>query len=422
MKIKYIIFFVILFLSQRVFAQKDTLVYYVTAAGDLAQNPQAAYCRLVVYPVGADAKLSAIKGIGEGGKILFSGFSSKHGYPVRQEGILTDYNSAGEKISEKTFKDGYQTGDEKYYYANGNIKSAERHVGTFGEEKKEYYEDGALKYEREATDNSNFTENFYFHPGGQVMISLTQSDSGGTVSKSLYKNGETRVFETTALKHNKNEITAYFPNGNLYYKKEKDLNNPTAIRYLECRDSTGNILVQNGNGYWVEYNEDFSYKTQQGKVVNGLADSAWTRLFDPNIGQHVVYKKGKIVSHELFGTNDTPINFGDHAPQFRGGTNALGEFLVKNITYPAAARENRIAGRVILTLTIEKDGTVSGVKIDKGVGNGCDEEAARVIKMSPPWIPGIKDGVAAKMDYSIAIGFSVRMDGAEFAVNLLDYY
>ena len=74
-----------------------------------------------------------------------------------------------------------------------------------------------------------------------------------------------------------------------------------------------------------------------------------------------------------------------HMPEFEGGKEALYRYLSKNILYPDAARENNIEGRVIVHFTIKRDGNVDDIKVTRGIGGGCDEEAARVVRGMPPW-------------------------------------
>ncbi|MDN5287678.1 MAG: TonB family protein [Mucilaginibacter sp.] len=94
-------------------------------------------------------------------------------------------------------------------------------------------------------------------------------------------------------------------------------------------------------------------------------------------------------------------------PEFPGGLDKLGAYLGKTIHYPALARENGTQGRVIITFVVEKDGSLSDVKVTRGIGSGCDEEALRVMKNSPKWKPGIQNGRFVRVQYSIPISFTL---------------
>lgn len=95
----------------------------------------------------------------------------------------------------------------------------------------------------------------------------------------------------------------------------------------------------------------------------------------------------------------------EHSPGFPGGDKAFGKFLAKNIKYPAEAFKNKVEGRVIATFVVERDGSLTGIKIVRGVGSGTDEESLRVLKLSPNWKPGIQNGHAVRVKYSVPIQF-----------------
>jgi TonB family protein len=97
-------------------------------------------------------------------------------------------------------------------------------------------------------------------------------------------------------------------------------------------------------------------------------------------------------------------------PAFPGGFEALSKFLATNIKYPKDAREKGIEGRVICTFVIETDGTLSNIKVSRSVSPDVDEEAMRVLKLSPNWIPGKQAGKTVRVQYSIPISFKLNDD------------
>lgn len=94
-------------------------------------------------------------------------------------------------------------------------------------------------------------------------------------------------------------------------------------------------------------------------------------------------------------------------PEFKGGMPGFAEYLKNNLVYPANARENGTAGRVVLSFTVEKDGSITDVKVLQGIGDGCDEAAVTVIQNSPAWKPGVQEGKAVRVKYTIPIVFSL---------------
>lgn len=97
----------------------------------------------------------------------------------------------------------------------------------------------------------------------------------------------------------------------------------------------------------------------------------------------------------------------EESPQFPGGDEARIRFLAENISYPAEAREASIQGTVYITFVIEKDGTIADVRVLRGIGGGCDEEAVRVIRKMPRWLPGKQRGKPVRVQFNMPIKFSM---------------
>lgn len=100
----------------------------------------------------------------------------------------------------------------------------------------------------------------------------------------------------------------------------------------------------------------------------------------------------------------------EQVPEFPGGLEKFGAYLSKTIRYPAVARENGTQGRVICTFVVEKDGSLTDIKVTRGIGGGCDEEAVRVLKNSPRWKPGIQNGRPVRVQYSVPISFTLASE------------
>ena len=97
-------------------------------------------------------------------------------------------------------------------------------------------------------------------------------------------------------------------------------------------------------------------------------------------------------------------------PEFIGGDKAFGSFIGKNIRYPEAARKENISGRVFVSFVVQKNGTLTDIKVLRGLGYGLDEEAVRVISMSPNWKPGTQNGSPVQVKYTIPIMFRLNKD------------
>lgn len=93
--------------------------------------------------------------------------------------------------------------------------------------------------------------------------------------------------------------------------------------------------------------------------------------------------------------------------EFPGGINAFYQFLGKNLHYPPEARTSNIQGKVFLTFIVEQDGSLTDIKVLRGIGHGLDEEAIRVIKSSPKWTPGKQNGKPVRQQYTVPIQFTL---------------
>ena len=95
-------------------------------------------------------------------------------------------------------------------------------------------------------------------------------------------------------------------------------------------------------------------------------------------------------------------------PEFPGGTAKLLEYVQKNLKYPMMARESDIQGKVFVGFVVEKDGSISNVRVLRGIGGGCDEEAVRVVQTLPKFKPGKQRGNPVRVQYTLPIVFKLQ--------------
>ena len=98
----------------------------------------------------------------------------------------------------------------------------------------------------------------------------------------------------------------------------------------------------------------------------------------------------------------------EQMPSFPGGDEKMYKYLGNNIKYPQVARETGIQGRVFVNFVVEPDGSVSNVKVLRGIGGGCDEEAMRVVKSMPKWKPGKQRGKPVRVSYNLPVNFKLQ--------------
>lgn len=93
---------------------------------------------------------------------------------------------------------------------------------------------------------------------------------------------------------------------------------------------------------------------------------------------------------------------------FPGGPTKLYEYLAKNIKYPQQARETGTQGKVYLTFVVERDGSITDIKILRDIGSGCGEEAIRVVKSMPKWQPAKQRGKVVRQQFNLPVNFSLQ--------------
>ena len=97
----------------------------------------------------------------------------------------------------------------------------------------------------------------------------------------------------------------------------------------------------------------------------------------------------------------------EQLPEFPGGMTAFVQWLTRNLKYPEAARSQKLQGRVVLSFIVNKDGSVSQVKVARSVNPLLDREALRVIRMMPPWKPGIQNNEPCRTMIAVPIVFQL---------------
>lgn len=136
-------------------------------------------------------------------------------------------------------------------------------------------------------------------------------------------------------------------------------------------------------------------KTQQG--VEGGVDYS---LLDvaPSVEEKVVNEDKK----------EEPFTYVEEMPSFPGGTEDLLAFIADHIQYPEIAKRAGVEGKVLVQFVVEKSGEIDDIKVIKGIGAGCDEEAVRVCKMMPKWKPGRQNGKPVRVRMVIPFHFKLQ--------------
>lgn len=115
------------------------------------------------------------------------------------------------------------------------------------------------------------------------------------------------------------------------------------------------------------------------------------------------------VQEEVVEEEAIPFQLVEEKPSFQGGdANTFSKWVNSKLVYPEIAKENGVQGRVTLQFTVEKDGSVTNVKVLRGVDASLDKEAVRVVQSSPKWKPGKQRDRAVKVTYTFPVIFQLR--------------
>lgn len=183
---------------------------------------------------------------------------------------------------------------------------------------------------------------------------------------------------------------AYYPNGKLYYKETYGKDGQLSL--IECRDSTGNKLTDNGNGQWVNFDNNFTRIIDSGKVVNGMAENEWhdreglsAIIFITNYNNNFIVSTNNPLKQAGMRAFDR-MTVNVHATFAGPGT--IDDFLAKNLKYPAIDLKNHVEGEVVLIFLIGLDGSVSNINVVSGPDASLEKEAVRILAPTR-WTPAV---------------------------------
>lgn len=140
-----------------------------------------------------------------------------------------------------------------------------------------------------------------------------------------------------------------------------------------------------------------------------VADDVFISTEDTkDMGVEIIDYVAEVYEEEI---EEAPIPFAlvEEKPSFMGGdANDFSRWVAQNLEYPEIAKENGVQGRVTLQFTVNADGTVSNVRVLRGVDSSLDKEAVRVVSKSPKWVPGKQRDRAVKVIYNFPVVFQLR--------------
>jgi TonB family protein len=297
-------------------------------------------------------------------------FYSQHGNPIDR--AKSYYYSEGVKAEVPSSSHGFVDTVLSYYTKTNTIKSKEFYnkKGVREGPYWEYHVNGELK------ERGVYKSNL---PAGDVTA--------------WYDNGKPR-FTVTFL--GKPEI----PDPGIWSPKD--------FMLREYWDSLGHQVIREGNGYCsCQINTDVM---EFGKVINGVRDSVWNAFSGDTLVYSERYLKGKFLNGISFHQGQRfPYDQLFQQPQFKGGLEAMMNFIRGNMKYPKPARRAGIEGTVYVQFVVGKIGQVQDVNVLRGVAQILDEEAVRVVReMTGLWDAGKERGKPVYVRYVLPLKFRLH--------------
>ena len=192
---------------------------------------------------------------------------------------------------------------------------------------------------------------------------------------------EANTFFSEELKKNEENREAYFKRGIVKW----ELNDSTAA----CRDWSAVLALGDTETYNLLTKKCHGDMTMEKDVIPVKK-----------------FKHLMVNSAPAKGAETKPVV--DELPSFPGGVTALVDYLRSNLRYPAGARAKKAEGRVYVNFVISSGGNILFPYVVRGIGNGCDEEAIRLVKNMPKWNPAMESGKAVLVRYNIPVKFSLN--------------
>lgn len=227
---------------------------------------------------------------------------------------------------------------------------------------------------------------------GRIIFSETSEKNFTDYFKQLVGWGQQTNCDSPRFFRGESGMLKYFRDNN-YYIVSKE----------EAADTALISMIINEDGTHI-----------QPKIVTSTKDLSGNRLLElcEKMPKWMpAYQDGKPITKEAFFTIRFPsavYDIVEQMPSYPGGMGALMQFLSSNVKYPVEAEENGIMGRVICTFVVERDGSITDVKVAKSVHPLLDREAVRVISRMPNWNPGMLLGEPVRVKYTLPVIFRLE--------------
>lgn len=284
-----------------------------------------------------------------------------------------------------------KNGEVKTYFLNGKIRTEENlkndlNIGM----KKQYYKNGEIH------------KIYYYDNNENKLIKSIVFDLNNKKSDEIFYEIKPSIDSTILYDFGRISIIRY---------EIKSKTENTNYKVLNAWDYDGKPTVINGNGTHVR-RDSLDRIIEKGNFKNGMKTGVWHGInHNTLIAYSESYVEGELIKGISTNEDGNKVQYEilQRNSEFIGGLPALYRFLGSNIRYPDQATKSNISGKVFVNFIIEKDGTISHIKLLKGVERSLNREALRVISLtSGMWIPGNMRGLPCSTYYTMPVTFKLE--------------
>ena len=294
------------------------------------------------------------------------------------------------------FSNAIQAQNITRYYLNNNLITQQKDSAT-------YY----LQFEKSAdglVHYSRYCMNNQLKESGSVQNITTLIKEGEITS--YYANGNKKEVSNYTAGLINGMQTRFFDNGEINYKiiinaagYGETLSKESATQYLYCANKDLQITLQDGNGYFLAYDENLSV-SQEGNVKNTKADGLWKGYEGQQLAFAEVYKNGKLIKGENFATDGRTYAYKqrNQRPEPKGGIDNFYKYISSSLETIDASNAN-----MLIKFMVDDSGKLKNIEVINSSDSKINSMAVNVLKNAPKWNPALAQGKPVQAAYYMPI-------------------
>jgi TonB family protein len=358
---------------------------------------------------------------------------------MKLEGKVIDYNRLGAKIMEGNYSNGEKNGEFIFFYNNGVIESKgeysyNKRIGNW----EYYYSNGKLKqiiYFSNGRVNMDFAViEYYDREGNQLVKNGTGKWVNDSVRTGLFdgsslkrltgqfkdslKEGEWKLIRLSDNKfmHSEKFKKGRFIDASVYVIHSKQIKSQTINMSISMDNSAPSEVVKNKNVIETRF-----YAPSSSDYIGSMNSEMLNKIPDPKLNRLNTMEKFKLDTavfpaslvnadvETIFRTvTGKEVKITNRKVMYPDGDYGLLAFIGARLRYPLTAQVEGVKGRVFVSASVDSLGNTKEVKILKGIREDLDNEALRVVKLIPKWLPEIRDGEAVESAITIPVKFDLK--------------